>query len=89
MLSLSNIPGMFNIQDCCFDYGRADQAVHVDICEVMAEPCIVSHILTGYIEHYPGSASQVLVASGQDGPTGAIDDVERTAACPDRDEPIG
>jgi hypothetical protein len=87
--SLLCLPGMYNVQDCYFDYGRADESVRIDIHELLADPCIVSHTTTGYIERYPGAANQVLVAAGQDGSNGAIDDVERTTSRPDRDEPIG
>lgn len=63
-------PGMFNVQDCYFDYGRADAAVRVDICELLADPYIVSHISTGYSDLSPEAISQVLVASGEDGTNG-------------------
>lgn len=57
--------------DCYHDYEQDDSSVVISICEVMAEPCIVSHATTGYIEHCLGTANQVVVASGQDGSIGA------------------
>lgn len=67
-------PAMGNIQDCYFDYERADPSVCVTICELLSDPCIVSQVMTGYIEHCPGLANQVLMAAGEDGPTGANND---------------
>jgi hypothetical protein len=77
---LPDISGMFNIQDCCLDSGRAD------VCAAVAEPYIVSHITTGYIGREPGPANQVLVAAGQEGTNGVTDD-ECTASCPGSDGP--
>jgi hypothetical protein len=75
-------PGMFNTQDC-----RLDQA-SADVCEAIAEPYIVSHIMTGYIGHGPGPANQVLVAAGQDETTGGTDDAECDIAGSGCNEPV-
>lgn len=86
--SLLALPGMYNVQDCYFDYGRADSSVRIEIHELLADPCIVSRIMTGYIERYPGAANQVVVAAGQDGPNGANDDA-RTTSGPGHDGTVG
>jgi hypothetical protein len=79
---LARLPGLFSIQDCCLDSGRAD------VCAAVAEPYIVSHIMTGYIERDPGLANQVVVAAGQDGPTGVLDDADYSIFGSDGDEPV-
>jgi hypothetical protein len=75
-------PGMFNTQDCCLDSG------HVDVCKAMADPYIVSHIVTGYIGQEPGPANQVLVAAGQEETNGVTDDDDRTIAGHGSDGPV-
>jgi hypothetical protein len=76
-------PGIFNVQDCYLDYACADSSVRIQIHELLADPHIVSHITTGYIGHEPGPANQVVVAAGQDGPNGALDDVDYFVFGPD------
>jgi hypothetical protein len=61
---LPSMPLITHIQDCYFDYERADSSVVIEIHELLADPYIVSRITTGYSGRSHGSASEVLVISG-------------------------
>jgi hypothetical protein len=52
-----HIPIIGQTLDCYFDYARADPSVRVLICDVLAEPSVVSYTTTGYSEHDPGSTA--------------------------------
>jgi hypothetical protein len=67
--SIPDLSGLGNVQDCYFDYMRADSSVRVEIYELLADPYIVSYISTGYSDRSPELVSQVFMAAGQVEPT--------------------